>query len=222
MISKDYFFSVERQEWTRKQPATHGDMKYDRGFMYTYDGKQWRRQCRVCTKIARKTYCVDHGSHVNVSPETSPVSARSCNVKKTRVKARRKLQHSKKACQYLDQLSRAWDVRIIHKHFRVDHDNFQGVEFRVPGTPFRVDGLVNGSQTVVEVLGDYWHGNLDKYSASDTNTTTNSTFGALNIATFKRLEAIQEQGFEVYYAWESDIDKQTDDPLSVLRRLPHP
>lgn len=67
---------------------------------------------------------------------------------------------------------------------------------------FVVDALVDN--TVYEFLGDFWHGNPDKYKSSDVNVVVGKTFGMLYNNTLLRFKKLKSSGFEVKYIWESD------------------
>lgn len=67
-----------------------------------------------------------------------------------------------------------------------------------------VDGYDPKTNTIYEFLGDYWHGNLEIYQASQMNLTKKLTFGELNKRTFERLHKLKNEGYNVVYIWESD------------------
>jgi hypothetical protein len=105
----------------------------------------------------------------------------------------------------LDRLSRIWRTEIQHVHIDTDTGQAVGREFMVPHTPYRVDGYVAGSRTIVEFLGDYWHGNPREYSSDRINHSTGKTFGLLYQETCLRLRALAYMGYQVYFVWASDV-----------------
>jgi len=72
------------------------------------------------------------------------------------------------------------------------------------GTYIFADGFKGN--TIYEFLGDFWHGNLDRYNGNDINRVCKKTMDQLNCKTFERLEKIVASGFNVFYIWESIYD----------------
>ena len=70
-----------------------------------------------------------------------------------------------------------------------------------------VDGFNPITNTIYEYLGDYWHGNLEKYIATDINKINGKTYGELNLKTFERIDKLKSMGYNVIYIWESDYLK---------------
>lgn len=71
----------------------------------------------------------------------------------------------------------------------------------------RVDGYDPKTNTVYEFLGDYWHGNPEKYNLNDINKVCNKTFRELYNNTFKKLNDLRIKGYKVKYIWENDWKK---------------
>jgi len=67
-----------------------------------------------------------------------------------------------------------------------------------------VDGYEDG--TIYEFYGDYWHGNPDKFPATDINKHTGCTFGDLYNKTVKREECLKRAGFSIITMWESEYE----------------
>jgi G:T-mismatch repair DNA endonuclease (very short patch repair protein) len=97
------------------------------------------------------------------------------------------------------------NISIIHKHIDTTTGNVSGCEFQVPETNFRVDGIVSETNTLIEILGDFWHGNPSIYNMRDVNRVTQTTYGELLKKTFSRFDSISKQGYKVFYVWENDI-----------------
>ena len=72
----------------------------------------------------------------------------------------------------------------------------------------RVDGFKNN--TIYEYLGDFWHGNLQKFKSKDINKWTKKTFGKLNKETFNKFKQFEKLGYKINYIWESDWKKFKD------------
>ena len=72
---------------------------------------------------------------------------------------------------------------------------------------FVVDGIDKDKKIVYEFLGDYWHGNPEKYKREEINKRCKKTFGQLYDETFQRFDKLIKLGYEVFYIWELDYDK---------------
>ena len=68
-----------------------------------------------------------------------------------------------------------------------------------------VDGFDSITNTVFEFLGDYWHGNPDRFSPKKTNPSNKQKFGTLYLKTFDKLDSLIRVGYKVIYRWESEI-----------------
>ena len=73
--------------------------------------------------------------------------------------------------------------------------------------PYSVDGYDSKTNTIYEFLGDYWHGNPDKFKMDMINEICKKTYGELNKETFDRLNALKLRGYDVKYIWESEWKK---------------
>lgn len=80
------------------------------------------------------------------------------------------------------------------------------VILNIHGKKFRVDGFDPKTNTVYEFLGDFWHGNPEKYDKDDINCVNYRSFGNLYNDTFKRIETLKQQ-YNVVYIWESDFKR---------------
>ena len=70
-----------------------------------------------------------------------------------------------------------------------------------------VDGYDPATNTVYEFLGDYWHGNPEKFDSDDIHPLIKKTYGELYKITFKKLDKLQKLGYTVKYIWENDWNK---------------
>jgi len=92
--------------------------------------------------------------------------------------------------------------------FRDKQEGCVGIrEYRVTGTKWHVDIYYPSKNLAVEFLGDYWHGNPNKYKRDDINSSTKLTYGEMYAHTFKRINAIIESGINVEFIWETDYKK---------------
>jgi len=73
--------------------------------------------------------------------------------------------------------------------------------------PYNVDAYIPASKTIYEFLGDYWHGNPQKYSPNKLNKHCLRSFRSLYSETFDRLYYLKNKGYCVKYIWESDWKK---------------
>lgn len=80
-------------------------------------------------------------------------------------------------------------------------------ELTIKDLNIRADAYDPKTNTVYEFFGDYWHGNLDVYSAEKINLHNKKTFGELYKDTLKRLNLLKSAGYNVIYIWESDFRK---------------
>jgi hypothetical protein len=93
-----------------------------------------------------------------------------------------------------------------------------GGEFRIPGTRYRVDGFIQESSTVLEFLGDPWHGNPYRYKLDDycNPYDKTKTAGQLYEETMTRLKHIHSLGYTVIYIWESEYRKGL--PETIIKK----
>ena len=71
----------------------------------------------------------------------------------------------------------------------------------------QVDGFIDRTNTIYEFLGDYWHGNPQKYNCDDINPACKKSYGELYENTIKKFELLKNCGYNVRYVWESDWKK---------------
>lgn len=90
----------------------------------------------------------------------------------------------------------------------LDYLNIKTRNVRLPEWKMKpVDGYDEQTNTIYEFLGDYWHGNPNKYNSVDINKVTNQTFKELYDNTFIMLNKLKSYGYTVNYIWESDWKK---------------
>ena len=70
-----------------------------------------------------------------------------------------------------------------------------------------VDGYDPETNTVYEFLGDYWHGNPERFNGHDINKRTKKSFEELYQNTLLMLNKLKSLGFNVKYIWENDWTK---------------
>jgi len=79
----------------------------------------------------------------------------------------------------------------------------------------KVDGFKDG--VIYEFLGDYWHGNPQKYNFYDLHPVCKKTYGQLYEETKTKFKKLRFLGYNVKYIWESDWKKfklgKTNNPI---------
>lgn len=70
---------------------------------------------------------------------------------------------------------------------------------------YKVDG-VNGNE-IFEFLGDYWHGNPQKFEAKEINESCKVTYGELLQKTFLKFQTLKTMGYRINYIWENEWKK---------------
>jgi len=78
---------------------------------------------------------------------------------------------------------------------------------------FIVDFYIPLSNIIIEVQGDYWHGNPLKYA---NNKLSDMQIKQKQKDTLK-YNYLTEQGFEVHMIWEDDIYKKLDETMSFIK-----
>ena len=195
--------------------SLHLRRTFHEGMIYIekFDGKRtWRRMCFLCSAFARKRVfafqisshplwlCV---SHAKVFRRHGATTTTTITTTTTTNSAS---QVSSKACRFLDQLEDEWGSPIWHRH---EHPKVGWIhrEAVIPGTKFRVDGIQEEQKRVIEFMGDYWHGNLERFEHSKVNHHCKKTMGELNQQSWRRLREIQSRGYFVYICWEKQFDE---------------
>lgn len=80
-------------------------------------------------------------------------------------------------------------------------------QVQIPETRKTVDYFSRSNKLVIEFLGDFYHGNLDKFDKDTTNPKVKKTYQELHDNTFKRFDILKQLGYNIQYIWESDWDK---------------
>ena len=78
-------------------------------------------------------------------------------------------------------------------------------EYLIKKLGFRVDGFDPETNTVYEFLGDYWHGNPERFSSKKINLTIKKSFGQLYEETLDRINTLKVNGYKVVSVWEKDF-----------------
>ena len=81
----------------------------------------------------------------------------------------------------------------------------------------KVDGYDPVNKIVYEFLGDYWHGNPQKYDSNNVHPSIKKSFGEVYKNTMDRFQLLQAAGNVVKYVWESDWKKFNTHVSSSLK-----
>ena len=163
--------------WIEKKPSNKTEFiqKSTKLFKCFYDYSKVKYiNCR--TKIS--IICPKHGEFFQI-PE-SHLKGHGCS--KCHFEKLSNITISKRQTEFLDYL------KIDTRNISIDE--------------FIVDGLKD--KTIYEFLGDYWHGNPEKFDGSKFNTLANKTFKELYDYTFWRFNKLKNVGFDIKYIWEND------------------
>ena len=163
------------QDFIRKAQEVHGD-RYDYSIT-KFDG------CYSKVKII----CRIHGSfEQSTSNHMNGSGCRKC-----------RSNISKMCDAWLDNLGLPDD----NEHREV----ILPIHTRVNGKrKYIADGYDPQTNTVYEFWGDFWHGNLSKYSGEHYNNVSKRTMAQLNEQTLMKATKIREAGFNLVEMWESD------------------
>ncbi len=86
-----------------------------------------------------------------------------------------------------------------------DDKEHRQVRIKTPSKTYTVDGFEPETNTIYEFLGDFWHGNLKRYSANKINKHNKKTMKQLNDEIVDKLFILGNSGYNVEFIWESDF-----------------
>lgn len=75
---------------------------------------------------------------------------------------------------------------------------------------YKVDGFDPEYNYVYEYCGDFFHGNPDIYDLNKLNEKVHKTYLELLIETKEKFDCLIDNGYEVYYTWETDFKNRDD------------
>ena len=113
------------------------------------------------------------------------------------------------SCQY-SKSSIAWLEWVSHTTGRVIQHALNGNhgEYRIPGTPYHVDGYEAETKSCWEFLGCIWHGCMDCYPVDRTEIRhpyTRQTMNELYVITKKRERALVRKRYNYNAIWECEF-----------------
>lgn len=189
MESKKRKLQIDPEIWIRKAKQLHGK---------TYDYSK----CKYVNAYTNvKLICKQHGEfEINPRAHAKGVGCKLCS--STRY-SQISLVWIKEVCK-----ENNWKAKdVLHA--------FNGGEYIIPNTKYRVDGFHPRTNTVLEFYGDNFHGNLEKYKPRDKchPYLKNKTAKSLHNETIKREDNIRSLGYKVLSIWERDY-WSSKDPIS--------
>ena len=75
---------------------------------------------------------------------------------------------------------------------------------KVGSKKYLADSVDLNNNTVYEFLGDFWHGNLSRYSKDTINKVCKVSMNTLFLKTEQKFKDLNSLGYIVKYSWESD------------------
>jgi hypothetical protein len=78
-------------------------------------------------------------------------------------------------------------------------------EFHVPGTNYRVDGYIVETKTILEFMGDYYHG-CPQHCADVKTLIGGLKPGQRYAMTVDRIVKLKKMGYNIIEMWECEFD----------------
>jgi len=166
-------------EFIEKSKKIHGD-KYD------YSNVNYKK----ANENVNIT-CKEHGIF-SIRPNNHINSNQGC------VKCQIKKQYSKKSIDWLNFISKYYNINIQHGE--------NGCEFKIPNTRYRADGYCMETNTIYEFNGTRWHGD-PRFCDKNETSYFGVKYGELYEKTIKKGKIIKDMGFNLITIWEYDWDK---------------
>lgn len=163
------------EDFIRKSKEVHGD-RYDYSIT-NFEG--------CCSKV--KIICQVHG--VFEQSTSNHMNGHGCRKCRSNI--------SRMCDAWLDSIGLPNDNEhrevILPIHVRIDGKR-----------KYIADGYDPITNTVYEFWGDFWHGNLSKYSGDHYNIVSKRTMAQLHERTVRKAAKIREAGYVLVEMWESD------------------
>ena len=128
---------------------------------------------------------------------------------------------SRVACRFMDDVEKAKNIKIQHRHFNADTLKFSGLEHRpIDWKKKAVDGYyvdINGQKHAFEFLGDIYHGHRRLWENHPEATNhLGYTYESLYYSTLEKLDKLKDLGYQVYFIWESDYKSTGLDKMQLF------
>ncbi len=156
------------------------------------------RECIGCTICPCGVYCKVENGLCNY-----------CNPNFVRCES----GQSKIGCEFIDMLQIEINIQIQHRHLNKTDKTWKGDEYRIQEWRKKcVDGFYideNGVKTIVEFLGDYYHGHPRLWGPDqDKKDRFSRLFKDVFLKTEKTLQKCKAFGYKVLDIWESEFKKR--------------
>jgi hypothetical protein len=119
-------------------------------------------------------------------------------LRKADIDIRQIIRYSYACIGWLESIMETEEIYIQHA--------LNGGEYQIPGTRYKADGYCQGTNTIYEFHGDYWHGNPEIYAPDHYNKSLYKTMGELYQNTIERENQIKELGYSLVVMWESEYN----------------
>jgi hypothetical protein len=88
----------------------------------------------------------------------------------------------------------------------LDYLNIKKENRQIRINKFLVDAFDKPTNTIYEFLGDFWHGNPQKFDPTKLNHVNKQSFQSLYENTLNKFNTLHENGYKINYIWENDWD----------------
>ncbi len=86
-----------------------------------------------------------------------------------------------------------------------DDSQHRQVRLTINNKLYRVDGFDPITNTIYEFLGDYWHGNINRFPGNMLNSHCKKTMKQLNEETIDKFFQLGNAGYNIEFIWESEF-----------------
>ena len=138
--------------------------------------------------------------------EVAAKISKSQKLRQSKLSYKEKLINTQKAresCKYVSSLELR--IRGILDSLLIEYTNNKFIG------NYNFD-FVFKNKVILEVQGDYWHGNPIKYKANDILCGNLKAKDVWDKDLRKR-KFVENKGFKIFYLWETDINKMTDEEI---------
>lgn len=87
------------------------------------------------------------------------------------------------------------------------------------GVNFYCDYQHPSNKKIIEIFGDYWHMNPDKFGPSELNQKKKQTAAEIWRIDEIRIAEFEKYGYETLVIWESDIKTSISEQLSIAKQF---
>ena len=155
-------------------------------------------RCIDCQPVAIKKIklCINCDKNPRIKKSDKCVDCQPVVIKKV-------VGCSRIGCKFIDELETELVLKIKHKHADKITKTWIGDEFRPKEWKKKpVDGYIHETNTIIEFLGDIYHGHPRTWSQVSNHHGEN--LKELFTDTEKKLQKLSDFGYTIYYCWECD------------------